>query len=116
MFTNFHLPFIPPCLSAGPNKDDIRSQVWTLMEETNLVEFPRPCYQRIPNFRGARNACEKLLGLDCFRKAFTVKVNPDKPQEVARFLALQFNKKVGFHSIAYWDESLAFPVRWGEQF
>jgi len=78
----------------GPTKDDIRGQVWTLMEETNLADFPRPCHQRIPNFRGSRNACEKLLGLDCFRKAVTVKVNPDKPQETARFLALQFNKKL----------------------
>ena len=88
------LPSTPFLLSSGPNKDDIRAQIWTLMEESNLADFPRPCHQRIPNFRGSRNACEKLLGLDCFRKAVTIKVNPDKPQETARFLTLQFNKKV----------------------
>ena len=81
-------------LYSGPTKDDIRDQIWSMMEELNLADFPRPCHQRIPNFRGSKNACEKLLGLDCFRRAVTIKVNPDKPQETARFLALQFNKTV----------------------
>lgn len=46
--------------------------------------FPRPVYNRIPNFKGAAEAAAKLAELDAFKNANTVKVNPDKPQEPVR--------------------------------
>lgn len=79
-------------LGAEISKASIRQVVWDYIEKNDLVEFPRPCYRRIPNVKGAATAAEKLVTLEEFKKAQTVKINPDKPQENARFLTLEANK------------------------
>ncbi|XP_054721057.1 methenyltetrahydrofolate synthase domain-containing protein-like isoform X1 [Uloborus diversus] len=73
-------------------KESIRQNIWTYMEENNISSFPRPVFNRIPNFKGAEQACCKVLLLREFQTAGTVKVNPDKPQQHARFLTLEANK------------------------
>ncbi|PSS00048.1 5-formyltetrahydrofolate cyclo-ligase-like protein [Actinidia chinensis var. chinensis] len=64
----------------------IRKRVWDLMEAQNIAQFPRPVHHRIPNFVGASAAANKLSGLDVFRGAKCVKVNPDSPQKQVRFM------------------------------
>lgn len=56
--------------------------------------FPTNIYHRIPNFKGAADAAQRLAELDEFKKARTIKINPDKPQEPVRFLALEANKEI----------------------
>lgn len=51
-------------------------------------------FGRIPNFKGAREAAEKLLSLEEFRSAQSVEVNPDKPLEPCRMLVLKQNKNL----------------------
>lgn len=70
------------------SKKDIRQKVWTFLEENSLVVFPKPCFNRIPNFKGCINASQSLEKLEEFKKAKTVQVTPDKAQETARFLTL----------------------------
>jgi len=70
------------------SKKDIRHKVWEFMEENSLVVFPKPCFNRIPNFKGCNNVSLMLEKLDEFKKAKTVQVTPDKAQETARFLTL----------------------------
>lgn len=72
----------------------IRRKIWDHLEDNNLVNAPRPCHYRIPNFEGAAAANDKLPTLEAFQKAKTVKVNPDKPQEQARFLVLEAEKEL----------------------
>ncbi|KAI8777097.1 methenyltetrahydrofolate synthase domain-containing protein [Biomphalaria glabrata] len=72
----------------------IRRKIWDYLEDNNLVNVPRPCHYRIPNFEGAAAANDKLATLEAFKKAKTVKVNPDKPQEQARFLVLEAGKEL----------------------
>jgi len=72
----------------------IRRKIWDHLEENDLVNIPRPCHYRIPNFEGAAAANDKLSLLEAFKKAKTVKVNPDKPQEQARFLVLEGEKEL----------------------
>ncbi|XP_054721058.1 methenyltetrahydrofolate synthase domain-containing protein-like isoform X2 [Uloborus diversus] len=83
-------------------KESIRQNIWTYMEENNISSFPRPVFNRIPNFKGAEQACCKVLLLREFQTAGTVKVNPDKPQQHARFLTLEgvksYSSKVGLNS------------------
>ncbi|XP_038662220.1 methenyltetrahydrofolate synthase domain-containing protein isoform X2 [Scyliorhinus canicula] len=79
-------------LMPGASKWDIRQKVWDYMEENNLANFPRPVHHRIPNFKGAAQAAEKLPDLQAFKNARIVKVNPDKPQENVRLLALEATK------------------------
>ncbi|XP_030849360.1 methenyltetrahydrofolate synthase domain-containing protein [Strongylocentrotus purpuratus] len=74
------------------SKESIRKMVWDYLEEHDLAEFPRPVHHRIPNFKGAAEACNRLGSMEIFQKAKTIKVNPDKPQQQARFLALEAHK------------------------
>uniref|UniRef100_A0A8C6SJ22 Methenyltetrahydrofolate synthase domain-containing protein n=1 Tax=Neogobius melanostomus TaxID=47308 RepID=A0A8C6SJ22_9GOBI len=79
-------------IHPGATKEDIRQRVWHYIEENNLANFPRPVYNRIPNFKGAAQACNKLPVLQEFKSSQTVKVNPDRPQQQARFLTLEAQK------------------------
>lgn len=69
-------------------KKDIRQKVWEFLEVNSLVVFPKPCFNRIPNFKGCINATQTLEKMEEFKKAKTVQVTPDKAQETARFLTL----------------------------
>lgn len=66
------------------NKQYFRLKVWRHLESNGLAMFPRPVYNRIPNFKGAQEAADRLAELDLFKNAVTVKVNPEKPQEPVR--------------------------------
>ena len=76
------------------SKDEIRKEIWDLLEETNIATFPRPVYGRIPNFIGSNVAAEKLDELSVWRKARIIKSNPDSPQKWVRERALKKNKTV----------------------
>lgn len=62
--------------------------------KNELANFPLSVNNRIPNFKGTAEAAQRLAELDVFKKAKTVKVNPDKPQEAVRFLCLEANKDI----------------------
>ncbi|XP_029167567.1 methenyltetrahydrofolate synthase domain-containing protein [Nylanderia fulva] len=75
-------------------KSSFRRKVWDYMAKNELVNFPVNIYKRIPNFKGAVEAAQQLIELDEFKKVKTIKINPDKPQEPVRFLALEANKEI----------------------
>uniref|UniRef100_A0A8C5VTS1 Methenyltetrahydrofolate synthase domain-containing protein n=1 Tax=Microcebus murinus TaxID=30608 RepID=A0A8C5VTS1_MICMU len=77
---------------AGVSKQDIREQIWDYMESQNLADFPRPVHHRIPNFKVLTEAPLDIKDLDVFARAQEVKVDPDKPLEGVRLLALQSKK------------------------
>ncbi|XP_024591342.1 methenyltetrahydrofolate synthase domain-containing protein isoform X3 [Neophocaena asiaeorientalis asiaeorientalis] len=62
------------------------------MEARNLADFPRPVHHRIPNFKGSYLACQNIKDLAVFARTQEVKVDPDKPLEGVRLLALQSKK------------------------
>ncbi|CAF1531972.1 unnamed protein product [Adineta steineri] len=69
-----------------------RQLVWDLMEIKNEVRFPRPAHGRIPNFRYCEVAAENVTGLECFKRARVIKINPSLAQEPLRYLTLAYNK------------------------
>nr|XP_034837042.1 methenyltetrahydrofolate synthase domain-containing protein isoform X1 [Maniola hyperantus]XP_034837043.1 methenyltetrahydrofolate synthase domain-containing protein isoform X2 [Maniola hyperantus] len=73
-------------------KQSFRLKIWRHLETNGLAMFPRPVYNRIPNFKGAAEAAAKLAELEVFKNATTVKVNPDKPQEPVRVICLEKHK------------------------
>lgn len=75
-------------MDVGQRKAKIRKQVWDELESRDIATFPRPVYGRIPNFKCANEAAKRLAELDEFRNARTVKVNPDAPQRMVRYLTL----------------------------
>ncbi|XP_045674602.1 methenyltetrahydrofolate synthase domain-containing protein isoform X1 [Phyllostomus hastatus] len=76
----------------GVSKQDIREQIWDYMESQNIADFPRPVHHRIPNFKGSFRACQNIKDLEVFARVQEVKVDPDKPLEGVRLLALQSKK------------------------
>nr|CAI9696869.1 unnamed protein product [Rangifer tarandus platyrhynchus] len=62
------------------------------MESKNLADFPRPVHHRIPNFKGSYLACQNIRDLEVFARTQELKVDPDKPLEGVRLLALQSKK------------------------
>jgi 5-formyltetrahydrofolate cyclo-ligase len=75
------------------SKDNIRDRIWSLLEKNKAARFPG-AKGRIPNFVGAE-ACAKLLTENpLWKKANTIKANPDSPQRAIRQRALQEGKSV----------------------
>ncbi len=77
---------------SSRKKQELRERIWRLLEERDIADFPRPVYGRIPNFKGADQACLRLAQLDLFRRARVVKVNPDSPQRKIREICLREGK------------------------
>jgi 5-formyltetrahydrofolate cyclo-ligase len=61
-------------------KDEIRHQVWDMMEREKIGRFPFPLKHRIPNFKGAEQAARHITTMPVYKEAKVVKVNPDAPQ------------------------------------
>lgn len=74
------------------SKEEIRRRIWSIMEESNIARFPRPVYGRIPNFVGSDTAARRLSEQEEFKRAKVVKVNPDAPQSMVRYLTLLSGK------------------------
>jgi len=62
------------------------------MQDEGVGAFPFPIRGRIPNFRGAAQAAQRLFESDAWRRARTVKANPDAPQRPVRKRALEEGK------------------------
>ena len=73
-------------------KNKLRHEIWKHLEEHNLARFPRPVYNRIPNFVGAEKAAIRIRELKEFTKADVVKVNPDAPQAYVRQIVVEEGK------------------------
>ena len=65
----------------------LRERVWSALSEPGVARFPGAA-GRIPNFVGAEAAADRLRETDAWRKASTVKANPDAPQRPVRERAL----------------------------
>lgn len=73
-------------------KDEARRLVYRRLREARAARFPFPVEGRIPNFKGAEAAAERLRSLAVYRAARGVKVNPDAPQLPVRAAALADGK------------------------
>ena len=80
-------------VDVGPAKAALREEVWSALVESGAARFPG-AVGRIPNFVGAEQAAERLRGTDAWRRARTVKANPDAPQWPVRQRALEDGKTV----------------------
>lgn len=72
-------------------KQQVRDRVWSLLERRKAARFPGAA-GRIPNFIGAERAAERLAQLGEWKRARTVKANPDSPQLPVRARALADGK------------------------
>lgn len=73
-------------------KDEVRKTIWHLLEDKNVADFPRPCYGRIPNFKGSRTVSERIKDLAEFEKARAVFCAPDMVLKRIREIVLERGK------------------------
>jgi len=74
------------------DKRALRERVWDELEESGAARFPFPPHGRIPNYKGAEDAAERLTDLDAWKDADVIKSNPDAPQLPVRRRALRAGK------------------------
>lgn len=74
-------------------KATLREEVWEALRAARVTRFPG-AVGRIPNFVGAEAAAERLRATGEWRRAGTVKANPDAAQLPVRQRALQDGKVV----------------------
>ena len=79
-------------MSISSKKQLLREKIWSEMERSGIAVFPLPCRGRIPNFKGAETATERLRQLQEWIRAKVVFVNPDSPQRKVRENALKDGK------------------------
>jgi len=72
-------------------KQEVRERVWDLLQREGAARFPG-ARGRIPNFRGAERAADRLAELPEWGNAQVVKSNPDSPQLPVRRLARKEGK------------------------
>jgi 5-formyltetrahydrofolate cyclo-ligase len=75
------------------DKQRIREEVWERLEAARASLFPG-ARGRIPNFKGAAAAAERLAETPEWKRARVVKCNPDSPQRPVRLRALREGKIV----------------------
>ena len=92
---------------AGRNesKDAVRSEVWRTLEATGTAVGP--AWSLIPNFVGADVAAWRLSQTDEWKRARTVKTNPDAPQIPVRLRALYEGKTV-YAPVPYLTKSFPY--------
>jgi 5-formyltetrahydrofolate cyclo-ligase len=80
-------------ITVGPKrtKDEIRQNVWKLLQEQKVARFPG-AEGRIPNFIGAEACAKQLAQTPYWKKAKVLKINPDSPQRAIRQRALAEGK------------------------
>ncbi len=74
-------------------KADLRQAVWSALQQAKVARFPG-AEGRIPNFVGAEAAADLLRATPEWKKAATLKANPDSPQLPVRQRALEDGKTV----------------------
>jgi 5-formyltetrahydrofolate cyclo-ligase len=75
------------------DKQRVRDEIWTRFEDSGEALFPG-ARGRIPNFRGAAAAADRLAATPEWRRAKVLKCNPDAPQRPVRLRALREGKVV----------------------
>ncbi len=81
-------------MAGDQAKQAIREEVWDRLEAEGIARFPFPPHGRIPNFKGARQAAERLAEHPDVVDARRAKVNPDSPQGPVRELLLRQGTEV----------------------
>lgn len=64
------------------------------MRNNELSDVQLSRHIRIPDFKGAEEAAQRILQLEEFKRAKVIKINLDKPQAHIRLLALEANKEI----------------------
>src|SRR5262245_50534407 len=82
-----------PAAAVEAAKQAVREETWARLERAKVALFPG-ARGRIPNFKGAALAADRLAATPEWRRARALKCNPDAPQRPVRLRALREGKLV----------------------
>ena len=89
--SKFRLPIKPREIRDMKTNDEIRDQVWAVIEQTGAA-YTKTVHDRIPHFKGAEAASLRIFELGIWRNSRVIKGNPDQPQRPLRQRALEEGK------------------------
>lgn len=75
-------------------KENLRNQLWGLIKENGISKRSEGDYGRIPNFKGAKIAAERLSRTIEWSNSKVIFCSPDSAQKHVRELALSQNKEL----------------------
>ena len=75
-YSEFRLPIKPREIRDMKTKDEIRDQVWSVIEQTGAA-YTKTVRDRIPHFKGAESASLRIFELGIWRNSRVIKGNPD---------------------------------------
>lgn len=74
------------------DKEMMREWIWKTLEDKKLLNTPKPCYGRIPNFKGAEKAALILRGTEEWKDSAIIFSSPDSAQTKVREYVLRDGK------------------------
>lgn len=77
---------------VSKEKENLRNQIWDLIKENGISKRPQGDYGRIPDFKGAKIAAERLSRTIEWANSEIIFCSPDSAQKHVRELALKHNK------------------------
>ena len=89
----------------APDKDVVRNGIWSALERDGIAIGP--AWSAIPNFVGADVAAWRLAQTPEWKRARTIKTNPDPPQIPVRLRALYDGKRV-FAPVPYLTKNFPY--------
>lgn len=92
------MPEVGRWAGRNPDKDVVRHRIWAALEDAGVAIGP--AWSAIPNFVGADVAAWRLWQTPEWRRAGTVKTNPDQAQMPIRLRAL-YEGKLLFAPVPY---------------
>lgn len=73
-------------------KNKLRDRIWRLLEDNNFIRGKKPAFGRIPNFKGADGAANRLKSTSEWKKSEIIFCSPDSTQREVRYNALDQEK------------------------
>lgn len=79
---------------VSKEKENLRNHIWDLINENRISKRPEGDYGRIPNFKGAKIAAERLSRTIEWINSKVIFCSPDSAQKHIRELALNHDKEL----------------------
>lgn len=74
------------------DKQKLREEIWSVLENKDLIRTSKSCFGKIPNFKGASKAALRLQNTDEWQNSETVFASPDSALREVREYALRDGK------------------------
>lgn len=97
------------------NKQQLRNYIWDMLLRNKIAIFPLPPHGRIPNFKDAKSAAERIRELPEYQNASCIFTGPDAVLRPLRDLILKDGKKLAYATPHMHAFKIIYPPPLGER-